>query len=502
MKMQSLILTTLCAAAALAACNNTLKPVTRAPDSEGRGGTGGSGARPDLGLPGASDAGLEVGSAGPNACVSETHAVERSASDLLFLVDVSWDMAQPWVGMLTKREAAKMALFDFISDQKSAKLSVGLQYFPYGYVDKPCLEFDDCGHEKELIAGGGAHIGTCLRRRVCQINGKPPGTYEMCNAGMGISGGLCGCDLSQDICLGNANKMMNSTCVAPGDCSVSHKMCPEVGKPCPGSEGMCEAVWGKCLIPGKSCQPAMYERLRVPFAELPGGAKPLLDAVDLGEVQGGVTMPLAAGVKGSLAALNKRATEMPGRTRALVLVTGASLKDVPDQCPPTDPLLAKPDLEAAFKAPTSIPTYVVGVVGKDAATEKDIVNQLAAAGGTGKAFVLDGSTDVAMGLHEALGKIRSATQACDFALPTPKMDALDLRKVNVALKTGAGKIELSYVGKADRCSDAKGGWYYDADPGAGGQPKRMVLCAASCTALRQDIEGAVDVAFGCQSRLE
>jgi hypothetical protein len=497
-----------CALGVLAglACNNTLKPVTRA-GSGGiageRAGTGGAG--PGLGLP--DGGGVDVGPAGSSACVTENHAVEPGAAELLFLVDVSWDMGQPWVGMMTKREAAKLALFDFINDGKSAKLSVGLSYFPYGYLDKPCLEWDDCGHEKELIAGGTHHIEVCIQRgRVCQINGQPPGTYEKCDGGLGLSGGLCGCDVSRDICPGK----MNSTCVAPGNCSVSHKMCPEVGKPCPGAEGMCEAVWGKCFISGTSCNPKLYEKLRVPFAELPAGAKPLLDAVDLGELQSGPTMPLAAGVRGSLVALGKRMAEQPGRPRALVLVTAAALKEVPQQCPPTDPLLAKPDLEAAYKAAQSIPTYVIGVLNKDGMVEKDIVNQLAAAGGTEKAFVLDGSTDVAMGLHEALGKIRSATVACDFALPMPKTsDTLDVRKVNVSVKTASGKLDLAYVGKAESCNDAQGkgqgrgkdGWYYDVDP-AQGQPKRMVLCAATCTALRQDAASSVDVAFGCQSRLE
>lgn len=483
-------------AALLLACGSKiLKPVSRPDGERGRDASAAS----DLALGPSADFGVAP-PGGDAACVSETHAAQRTAVDLLFLVDVSQEMVKPWSGMLTKQKVAQQALFDFVGDSKSAGLGVALQYYPFGYLDKPCLEFDDCGHDKELMGGPTVHLHTCIRRRHCQVNGMPPGTYLKCNGGLGTVPGLCGCDVSKDMC-GQLDK--NSTCVAPGECSVSHKLCPEVGKPCADpAEGMCLPVYGRCFITGRACSPAMYEKLRVPFVDLPGGSKRFLDALDLTETSAGQSAPLVQGVQGSLAVLKKRAAAPGARAGALVLVTSGVPATMGQECAPADPLAARPDLEAASKGTPSLPTYVVGVVSAKDSQETAALNQLAAAGGTGQAFVLDGSMDVAKGLHEALAKIRSATLACDFALPTPKMGALDVARVNVAVKTSQGVRDLAYVGSADRCSDAKGGWHYDADPAKGGQPKRVVLCAASCTAARQDAESSVDVAFGCQSRLE
>ena len=463
--------------------------------SGGRGaGTGGAG----IGLPGgdAAQTGVSSPDAG-EACVAETHAAQRTAVDLLFLVDVSPSMVLPWEGMAkTRGQVAKQAIFDFVSDPQSAQLGVALQYFPHGYIDKPCLEWNDCGLDKDVMPAPGIHLQSCFRPRWCELDDKP-GEFAQCPSAM--TPGPCGCAVGNDMC----KYYKGSHCAAPGDCSVSHKMCSQVGKPCPGgaADGDCLPVYGKCNIIGDACAPAFYERLRVPFADLPAGAKAFLDAADLGTVSGGFSSPMVSAVQGSMAVLKKRALEKGARPSALVLITSGLPGDPKRICQPADPLLAKADLEAASKGAPAIATYVVGVgtVGPQA----DLVNQLAMAGGTGSAFVLDGTMDVAGKLHEALGKIRSATLACDFALPQPKAGGtLDVHKVNVSVKTTAGRSDLVYVAQGGACTDPKGGWYYDVDPAGGGQPARLVLCPATCKAMRADAESSVDVAFGCTSRIE
>jgi Mg-chelatase subunit ChlD len=482
---------------ALSACQpNKLKPVTKAPAEASDGKDAGN--RPDLGLGPRGDAGdLEVAPA-DNACVAETHAAMRSPADILLLVEASLSMTKPFAGTMSKTQAAKTALFDFVDDPKTAGLSVALQYFPFGYVDKPCLEYDDCGLDKELITSDGKHIATCFRHRVCELAGQPPGSYSSCPGGMG--GGLCLCGLSNDMC--KTLMPAGQHCETPGECTISHKMCPRAGLPCPNGEGDCAPVLGKCLITGDACNPSFYERLRVPFTDLPGGAKTLLTALDLTDVQAGWSTPLVSGIRGSLVALKKRAAEKPGRPAALVLITAGEPPHEKHVCQPADPLEARPELEMAAKGTPAIPTFVIGVLNDAKAPAAGVVNQLAAAGGTGNAFVLDGTMDVSKQLHDALAKIRNATQSCDFALPMPKMGQIDVGKVNVIVKTGAGKTDLAYVAKPEKCTDGKGGWYYDKDPSSGGQPGRLVLCPSSCAAMRNDPAGSVDVAFGCTSRLE
>src|SRR5439155_1710167 len=77
-------------------------------------------------------------------------------------------------------------------------------------------------------------------------------------------------------------------------------------------------------------------------------------------------------------------------------------------CAPPDPLGAVPELQASAKAANPIPTYVIGVLSaKGQAAATATLNQLAAAGGTQSAFIMDNAANVVAKLQEALEKIRS-----------------------------------------------------------------------------------------------
>jgi hypothetical protein len=292
---------------------------------------------------------------------------------------------------------------------------------------------------------------------------------------------------------------MPTTCVLVGECSQSHAKCPEVGKPCPGGMAgdMCAPPVGTCAFPGDSCDPTLYESPIVPIAELPGGAKALLDAVDLTEDQAGFSSPLSAAVKGTLTFLRKRAAAPDARPAALVLVTEA--RKAERTCAPGDPLAAMADLAAAARANPPVPTYVIGLVGGDAqTTSRENLAQLATAGGAATPFVLDNADQGLARFQEALGKIRSAVLPCDLAIPAAAMGQLDYQKVNVTLVGSSSKADLGYVGKAAACG-AKGGWYYDVDP-SGGKPSRILLCPESCQALKGDPAAKAELVVGCATR--
>ncbi len=434
----------------------------------------------------------------PSTCAADTVLARRTPADLLFLVDVGPDIHEPFAGGTeSKFLEAKKALFEFVMDPGSVGLGVGLQFVPFGFLDKPCFNFRDCGRDKDLVLGGSTTY-SCTRERVCQLNGKPPGTLLACATGM--PPGPCQCFLA-DLCK-TLPGGMSSSCIDVGECSVSHTPCYEIGKPCPGgaADGMCADVLGKCNFPGNSCDPTMYEALMVPFGELPAAAGPFLQALNLTDVQAGYSSPLTAAIQGTNTLLARRIAAPGARPVARVLVTQG--KKAPMTCSPDDPLGAVAQVEAAAKASPALPTYVIGVLSASAtAAERDALARLAAAGGTGKPILLDSAQDAAPRLQAALESVRTQALPCELAIPPARMGALDYKKVNVTVTSGAGMAtDLVYVARADACRAGTGGWYYDADPAQGGKPTTIRLCAATCDALKGDPKAKADLAFGCATR--
>jgi hypothetical protein len=462
------------------------------------------------GLPAGADAsrpppGLELPDAGPGAapapttCAADTVLARRTPADLLFLVDLGPDIHEPFAGGTeSKFLEAKKALFEFVMDRGSVGLGVGLQFFPFGFIDKPCFGFRDCGRDKEQVLGGTTTYA-CTRERVCQLDGQPPGTLLACPGGM--PPGPCQCFLA-DLCKKLPGGMASS-CIDVGECSVSHKACYAIGKPCPGgdADGACVDVHGKCNFPGPSCDPTMYESLVVPFGDLPAAAGPFLDALNLTDVQAGFSSPLTAAIQGTNTLLRQRLAQPGGRPAARVLVTQGKKADMP--CSPDDPLGAVAAVEAAAKGSPPLLTYVIGVLSASATpAEREALTRLAAAGGAGAPILLDGAQDAAPRLLAALETVRTKALPCELAIPpAPMGSALDYKKVNVTVTSGAGTAtDLVYVGKADACRAGSGGWYYDADPAQGGKPGAIRLCPATCDALKGDPKAKADLAIGCATR--
>lgn len=89
--------------------------------------------------------------------------------------------------------------------------------------------------------------------------------------------------------------------------------------------------------------------------------------------------------------------------------------------------------------------------------------------------------------------------ACEFAIPEPPMgETLDPDLVNVELDDGmGGVVQLSRVDGADQCGGVADGWYYD-DPL---DPQMIVLCPQTCDDVQEQEEGAISIAFGCETIL-
>jgi hypothetical protein len=87
----------------------------------------------------------------------------------------------------------------------------------------------------------------------------------------------------------------------------------------------------------------------------------------------------------------------------------------------------------------------------------------------------------------------AVTLACEWELPTPEAGqtfSTELVQVTRTFADGATE-ELIQVPSEAEC--LPGGWYFD-DPT---NPSRVLACPETCDALQSNVEGALDVVFGC-----
>jgi hypothetical protein len=209
--------------------------------------------------------------------------------------------------------------------------------------------------------------------------------------------------------------------------------------------------------------------------------------------------PTLPALQGAIAYAKDTAAARPTDKTAVVLVTdgepgfwdAAQNAFVPG-CPDNDVAHVTAAAKAAFEGTPSIPVYVVGV-----GPSLDKLNEVAAAGGTGAAMMVNVS-DPATTKNEitsALGKIRTQTVSCEFSIPpAPAGQQLDPFAVNVVLTHSDGSQKVLSYSKS--CGDADG-WQYD-NPSA---PTRITLCSAACDEARASTQGNVSLAFGCKTQV-
>lgn len=168
---------------------------------------------------------------------------------------------------------------------------------------------------------------------------------------------------------------------------------------------------------------------------------------------------------------------------AVVMVTDG----IPEKC--SDAGDIDQSVAVAAMNAAQIPTYVVGV-GDQLAD----LNDLAAGGGTGSAFIVspDASKTQAQ-LTAAFNSIKQSALACDYKIPAaPQGQTFDRNKVNVQYTPpGASATALDYN---PSCTGGKGWKYDDAN-----NPTRVLACDSTCDTLKATA-GKVDLVFGCATR--
>jgi hypothetical protein len=384
---------------------------------------------------------------------------------MFIMLDISGSMLDLTDSGTSKWDAVKSALEAFVQDERSAGLGVGIQYFPIQKPDAP----ESCTSNAECGDSGPCFLNLCWN-------------YDL---------GLVQCE-NDDEC------GMFGPCLPFAVCENDESyVCNSVGDPCgedpPGTDlGTCLLVQPSFCMHTSNCEVSVYEAPAVEIGTLPDAAPALLDSIGAQEPTG--TTPTAPALTGAINAARNWAIAHPDHRVTTVLATDG----LPTECDPIEITDVADIARAGKNGDPSVPTFVIGVFGPNDIDSQSNIDDIATAGGE-SAFIVDTSLDVTQQFLDALDAIRGARLACEFQIPTPDAGGtLNYNAVNVEFTHGGTSELLFYVGSADACDPASGGWYYDNDP-AVSAPTKIVACPASCDAFTMDdlTEASVQIALGC-----
>jgi hypothetical protein len=418
-----------------------------------------------------SGSGTSSGTGGAETCAGETSQAELIPLDIYLMLDSSGSMNDTTGANgtgPTKWTAVTQALGAFFGDPQSAGLGVGLQHFPLTAAGVPasCTSSAQCP----------GSTGPCL--------------LKICS---GLSG-IVPCSKNQD-CFPYGS----FSCVQLGQCGNYY--CAPPGGTCSNNNQPCNAITSSFCVNEDSCVAGDYAAPAVEIASL-NGASSALDSAINGWMPNGNT-PTAPALDGAIQHAKTWAQSNPTHTVVVVLATDG----LPTECTPTDiPSIAQIAAQGASGSP-GVKTFAIGVFSPDDITAgaKDNLDQIASAGGSNAAFIVDTSQNVEAQFLAALNAIRGTKLACEYAVP-PAGDAgmLDFDKVNVEYTAPGASMPttIGYVGKDANCDPTMGGWYYDVDPAMGGTPTKIIMCPATCATFSATNGGQIDIRVGCKTVIQ
>jgi len=203
--------------------------------------------------------------------------------------------------------------------------------------------------------------------------------------------------------------------------------------------------------------------------------------------------PSAPALQGAIDEATSYTAANPDHAVAVVLATDG----FPTECTPRDIPSIAAIAASGVSATPSIKTFVIGVFNaSEQAQATTNLNQIAAAGGSGSAFVISTAGNVTAAFLMALNQIRGSALPCDYKLPVPMSGLPDYGLVNVEFTSAGITKVVPGVNSASACDPMLGGWYYDVDPNVG-TPQKVILCPKSCDTVRADVAGQIDIVQGC-----
>jgi hypothetical protein len=406
---------------------------------------------------------------GGDTCAGVTSQAQLIPLDIYLMLDSSGSMSETTGAMgagPSKWSAVTQALDAFFVDPQSAGLGVGLQHFPLlgAGVPATCTSSSQCP----------AQAGPCLLK-------------------------VCSNQSSVMPCTQSSDCPFPSACVKLGQCGA--ELCaPANGALCPDNGQPCQPLTTSTCAQADSCAASDYDAPAVEIAALNGASSALSSAI-AGVTPSGAT-PTSAALSGAISHARTWAAAHPTHTVIVLLATDG----LPTECLPQDiPSIAQLAAGGLAGSP-AVKTFAIGVFAPAdiSAGAPANLDQIAAAGGTTKSFVVDTSQNVEASFLAALTAIRGTKLACEYAVPPAgPAGQLDFGKVNTEY-TPAGSstpTTVGYVPDLAGCDPVNGGWYYDVDPSQGGTPTKIIMCPATCGAFGANTGGQVDIRVGCKTIL-
>jgi hypothetical protein len=234
-----------------------------------------------------------------------------------------------------------------------------------------------------------------------------------------------------------------------------------------------------------SCNASDYAKADVEIAPLPGVAPAIIASINAHSPN--TATPTSAALAGAIQHAKDWSAAHPGHVVIDIFATDGD----PSECD-LDLNNINAIAAAGYSGTPKISTFVIGV-----GNSLSALNGIAAAGGTGQAFIVDTTQNVNMQFIAALNAIRGAALGCNYKIPVPSVGQPDYTKVNVEYTPGGSttpQIIPQVPGKA-QCPASGDAWYYD-DPA---NPTQILLCDATCNKLSMDSMGTVNVVLGCKT---
>jgi hypothetical protein len=277
------------------------------------------------------------------------------------------------------------------------------------------------------------------------------------------------------------------TCATDADCGSA--ACGPCMLIVPGF-GICSGSSGG----GDSCNAADYATPEVAIAPLPGNAQAIITS--LGMHMPSTSTPTQPALQGAVDGAKAWAMTHPGHVVIAVLATDGE----PTECAVQDQAGIAAISAAALAGTPSIKTFTIGIFAPaDIPSGPDLLNAVAAAGGTGQAFVINtANQNTNMQFLAALNAIRGSALGCQYTIPKPEAGTADYGKVNVQYTPGGGGMptEFNHYDSASQCPPSGDGWYYDNN----NAPTQILLCPSTCNTVSADSTGKIEILLGCKTK--
>jgi hypothetical protein len=232
------------------------------------------------------------------------------------------------------------------------------------------------------------------------------------------------------------------------------------------------------------CQVSSYAAPAVPLS-LPPNHPPVVSSIQ-GTSPGGGT-PTRPALEGTMQYVVGWAQQNPGRKTVVVLATDGD----PTGCT-TNAVQDSANIAAQALSQNGIQTFVIGV-----GNSLTSLNQIAQAGGTGQAYIVDAGGNVQQQFSDALAAIHGAALPCSFSIPTDGQ--ADPNKVNITFTANgdpaAQTVPRTSSADSSTCPTNAPAWYY-----SDAAKTSAVLCDATCANLKT-ISATVSFALGCTTQV-